>query len=107
MRQVAAGKVKMFPRTRCSTSWSSTARPGHHRRNLVTGEIERHAADAVVLATGGYGNVFFLSTNAMGCNVTAAWRATRRGPISPTPATPRSTHLHPGARRPTRASSRS
>ena len=66
--------------TSCSTSCivDGQAR-GIIARNLVTGEIERHAADAVVLATGGYCNVYFLSTNAMGCNVTAAWRAHRRG----------------------------
>jgi succinate dehydrogenase / fumarate reductase flavoprotein subunit len=61
-------------------------------RNLVTGEISSHAADAVVLATGGYGNVFFLSTNAMGCNVTAAWRAARRGALF---ANPCYTQIHP------------
>jgi len=61
-------------------------------RNLVTGEIERHAADAVVLATGGYCNVYFLSTNAMGCNVTAAWRAHRRGAAF---ANPCFTQIHP------------
>ena len=51
-------------------------------RNLVTGEVERHVADAVILATGGYGNVFYLSTNAKGCNVTATWRAAKKGRIS-------------------------
>ncbi len=61
-------------------------------RDLVTGEIERHAADAVVLATGGYCNVYFLSTNAMGCNVTAAWRAHRRGAAM---ANPCFTQIHP------------
>ena len=61
-------------------------------RNLVTGEIERHAADAVVLATGGYCNVYFLSTNAMGCNVTAVWRAHRRGAAM---ANPCFTQIHP------------
>ena len=61
-------------------------------RNLITGEIERHAADAVVLATGGYCNVYFLSTNAMGCNVTAAWRAHRRGAAF---ANPCFTQIHP------------
>ena len=61
-------------------------------RNLVTGEIERHAADAVVLATGGYCNVYYLSTNAMGCNVTAAWRAHRRGAAM---ANPCFTQIHP------------
>ncbi len=61
-------------------------------RNLITGEIERHAADAVVLATGGYCNVYYLSTNAMGCNVTAAWRAHRRGAAF---ANPCFTQIHP------------
>src|SRR5688500_2944818 len=61
-------------------------------RDLVSGEIERHAADAVVLATGGYCNVYFLSTNAMGCNVTAAWRAHRRGVAM---ANPCFTQIHP------------
>jgi succinate dehydrogenase / fumarate reductase flavoprotein subunit len=61
-------------------------------RNLVTGEVERHAADAVVLASGGYCNVYFLSTNAMGCNVTAAWRAHRRGAAM---ANPCFTQIHP------------
>ena len=50
-------------------------------RDLLTGELEKHAADAVILATGGYGNVFYLSTNAMACNVTATWRAHKEGLI--------------------------
>jgi succinate dehydrogenase / fumarate reductase flavoprotein subunit len=61
-------------------------------RDLITGEIESHAADAVVLATGGYGNVFYLSTNARGCNVTASWRAHRRGALF---ANPCFTQIHP------------
>jgi len=61
-------------------------------RDLVTGEISSHAADAVVLATGGYGNVFFLSTNAKGCNVTAIWRAYKRGALL---ANPCYTQIHP------------
>ena len=61
-------------------------------RDLVTGEIERHAADAVVLATGGYGNVFYLSTNAKGCNVTATYRAYKRGALF---ANPCYTQIHP------------
>ena len=61
-------------------------------RNLVTGEIERHAGHAVVLCTGGYGNVYFLSTNAMGCNVTATWRAYKRGAFF---ANPCFTQIHP------------
>jgi succinate dehydrogenase / fumarate reductase flavoprotein subunit len=61
-------------------------------RNLVTGEIERHAADAVVIASGGYSNAFYLSTNAMGSNVTAAWKATKRGALF---ANPCYTQIHP------------
>jgi succinate dehydrogenase / fumarate reductase flavoprotein subunit len=61
-------------------------------RNLVTGEIERHAGDAVVLASGGYSNAFYLSTNAMGSNVTAAWKATKRGALF---ANPCYTQIHP------------
>ena len=61
-------------------------------RNLVTGEISSHAGDAVVLATGGYGNVFFLSTNAKGCNVTATWRAYKKGAFF---ANPCYTQIHP------------
>ena len=61
-------------------------------RNMVTGELETHMADAVVLASGGYGNVFYLSTNAMGCNVMAAWRAHRRGALF---ANPCYTQIHP------------
>lgn len=61
-------------------------------RNLVTGKLERFGAHAVVLATGGYGNVFFLSTNAMGCNVTAAWRAHKKGAFM---ANPCFTQIHP------------
>ena len=69
-------------------------------RDMVTGQIETHLADAVVLASGGYGNVFFLSTNAMGCNVTATWRAHRKGAYFGQPllhADP--PHLHPRLRR--------
>ena len=61
-------------------------------RDLVTGEIETHLADVVVLASGGYGNVFFLSTNAMGSNVTATWRAHRKGAYM---ANPCYTQIHP------------
>ncbi len=61
-------------------------------RNLVTGELTRHAADAVVLATGGYGNVFYLSTNAMNCNASAAWRAYKKGAAF---ANPCYTQIHP------------
>ncbi len=79
-RQVAEGQAKIHNRHELLdiVLVDGKAR-GIIARNLVTGEIERHAADAVVLATGGYCNVYYLSTNAMGCNVTAAWRAHRRG----------------------------
>jgi succinate dehydrogenase / fumarate reductase flavoprotein subunit len=60
-------------------------------RNLVTGEIERHSAHAVVIASGGYGNVFFLSTNAMGSNATAAWKIHKKGAF----ANPCYTQIHP------------
>ncbi len=80
MRQMAAGKVTIFSRREMM---DLVVIDGHARgiivRNLITGEIERYSANAVVLATGGYGNVFYLSTNAMACNVTAAWRAHKRG----------------------------
>jgi len=93
MRQVAAGKVTMYPRREMLelVLVDGKAR-GILARNLVTGEIERHAADAVVLATGGYGNVYFLSTNAMACNVTAAYRAYRKGAFF---ANPCFTQIHP------------
>src|SRR5690606_11825556 len=61
-------------------------------RDMTSGKIESHVGDAVVLATGGYGNVFFLSTNAMGCNVTATWRAHRKGALF---ANPCYTQIHP------------
>src|ERR1051326_7007935 len=61
-------------------------------RDLVTGEVSSHAADAVVLASGGYGNVFYLSTNAVGCNVTATWRAYKKGAAF---ANPCYTQIHP------------
>src|SRR5690606_7171005 len=73
-RQVAAGTVKMHTRTEMLELIIVDGRArGIVTRNLSTGEIRSHIADCVVLATGGYGNVFYLSTNAMGCNVTAAW----------------------------------
>jgi succinate dehydrogenase / fumarate reductase, flavoprotein subunit len=79
-QQIAKGKVKMFPRTEMLdvVLVDGVAR-GIITRNMVTGKIERYVADAVCLATGGYGNMFFLSTNAKGCNVTAAWRAHKKG----------------------------
>ncbi len=79
-RQVGAGKVKMYNRHELMdiVKIDGVAR-GIIARNLVTGEVERHGAHAVLLCTGGYGNVFFLSTNAMGSNVSAAWKAHKRG----------------------------
>ena len=67
-------------------------------RDLVTGEVTSHSAHAVVLATGGYGNVFYLSTNAMASNVTAAWRAHRRGALFANPCYTQIHHLHPFVR---------
>lgn len=92
-RQVANGKVKLYPR---SEMMDVVMIDGHARgivtRNLITGAIETHAAHAVLLCTGGYGNVFYLSTNAMGSNVTAAWRAHKRGAYF---ANPCFTQIHP------------
>ncbi len=92
-RQIGLGAVKMYPRTEML---DIVVIDGHARgivvRDLVTGEISSHAADAVVLATGGYGNVFFLSTNARGCNVTATWRACKKGAFF---ANPCYTQIHP------------
>ncbi|MFY9571466.1 MAG: fumarate reductase/succinate dehydrogenase flavoprotein subunit, partial [Blastocatellia bacterium] len=92
-KQIEAGGVKMYPR---AEMLDLVLIDGHAKgivvRNLVTGEISSHAADAVVLATGGYGNVFFLSTNAKGCNVTAIWRAYKRGALM---ANPCFTQIHP------------
>jgi succinate dehydrogenase / fumarate reductase, flavoprotein subunit len=92
-RQVANGKVKMYPRTEMLdlVMVDGKAR-GIVVRNLLTGEIESHSAHAVILATGGYGNVFFLSTNAMGSNATAAWRAHKKGALF---ANPCYTQIHP------------
>lgn len=92
-RQVGKGNVQMLNRHEMLdvVIVNGKAR-GIIARNLITGEIERHAAHAVVLCTGGYGNVFFLSTNAMGSNVTAAWRAHKRGAAF---ANPCFTQIHP------------
>ncbi len=80
MRQVAAGKITIFPRREMMDLITIDGRArGIICRNLITGKLERHAAHAVVLATGGYGNVFYLSTNAMASNVTASWRAYKKG----------------------------
>jgi succinate dehydrogenase / fumarate reductase flavoprotein subunit len=93
MRQVAAGRVKMFPR---QEMLDLVVVDGHARgiitRNLLNGDIETHAAHAVLLCTGGYGNVFYLSTNAKACNVTAAWRCYKRGAYF---ANPCFTQIHP------------
>ncbi|MEV4567006.1 fumarate reductase/succinate dehydrogenase flavoprotein subunit [Nonomuraea sp. NPDC049419] len=92
-RQVAAGTVTMHTRHEMLDLIVSDGRArGVIVRDMVTGEIERHYADAVVLATGGYGNVFFLSTNAKGCNTTAIWRAHERGAYF---ANPCYTQIHP------------
>ena len=80
MRQVAAGKVTIYPRREMLDLITIEGRArGIICRNLITGKLERYAGHAVVLATGGYGNVFYLSTNAMASNVTASWRAYKRG----------------------------
>jgi succinate dehydrogenase / fumarate reductase flavoprotein subunit len=80
MRQVAAGKVTLFPRREMMDLVVIDGKAkGIVCRNLVTGKLERYCGNAVVLATGGYGNAYFLSTNAMASNVTAAWRAYKRG----------------------------
>lgn len=92
-KEVARGGVQMFPRTEMLDLVVVDGQAkGIVVRNLITGEITSHAADAVILATGGYGNVFYLSTNAMGCNVTAALRAHKRGAYF---ANPCYTQIHP------------
>jgi succinate dehydrogenase / fumarate reductase flavoprotein subunit len=92
-KEISKGGVEMFTR---SEMLDVVIVDGHAKgiitRDLRTGKITRHAADAVILATGGYSNVFFLSTNAMGCNVTAAWRAAKRGAYF---ANPCYTQIHP------------
>ncbi len=92
-RQVAAGTVKMHNRHEMlEVIVADGAARGIVTRDMVTGEIQTWTGDAVVLATGGYGNVFFLSTNAMGCNNTAAWRAHRKGAYFGNPCY---TQIHP------------
>jgi succinate dehydrogenase / fumarate reductase flavoprotein subunit len=92
-RQIDAGTVTMYPRTEMLDLVLHEGRAvGIVVRDMVTGEISAHAAHAVVLGTGGYGNVYFLSTNAKGCNVTASWRAHRRGAAF---ANPCYTQIHP------------
>jgi succinate dehydrogenase / fumarate reductase, flavoprotein subunit len=92
-RQIGLGAVEMHPR---NEMLDVVVIDGHAKgivvRDLLTGEISSHPADAVVLATGGYGNVFFLSTNAKGCNVTATWRAYKKGAFF---ANPCYTQIHP------------
>jgi succinate dehydrogenase / fumarate reductase flavoprotein subunit len=92
-RQIAAGTVQMFPQTEML---DIVVVDGHAKgiitRNLLTGKIDKYAADAVVLATGGYGNAFYLSTNARGCNVTATYRAYKKGALF---ANPCFTQIHP------------
>src|SRR4029077_11702700 len=93
MRQVHQGTVKLFPRREMLdvvvVDWKAR---GIICRNLITGELERHAADAVIIASGGYGTAYYLSTNAVNSNVTAAWRAHKRGAYF---ANPCFTQIHP------------
>ena len=92
-RQIAKGKVRLYNRHEMLDVVVVDGKcRGIIARNLVTGALERHGAHAVILATGGYGNVFFLSTNAMGSNVTAAWKAHRKGAYF---ANPCFTQIHP------------
>jgi succinate dehydrogenase / fumarate reductase flavoprotein subunit len=92
-RQIAAGTVQMFPHTEMlDVVLVDDHAKGIITRSLRSGKIDRHAGDAVVLATGGYGNVFYLSTNARGCNVTATYRAYKRGALF---ANPSFTQIHP------------
>ena len=92
-RQIARGKIEMFNRHEMLdvVKIDGKAR-GIIARNLITGDIERHSAHAVVIATGGYGNVYFLSTNAMGSNATAAWKIHKKGAYF---ANPCFTQIHP------------
>lgn len=92
-RQIHLGKVQMYARHEMMdvVTIDGEAR-GIITRNLISGEVESHAAHAVLLCTGGYGNVFYLSTNAMGCNVTAAWKAHKKGAFF---ANPCFTQIHP------------
>ncbi|MGI9611646.1 MAG: fumarate reductase/succinate dehydrogenase flavoprotein subunit, partial [Acidimicrobiales bacterium] len=93
MRQVHLGKVKLHTQMEMLDVVVKDGEAcGIVCRNLTTGEVSSHSANAVVLATGGYGNVFYLSTNAMACNVTAAWRAHRKGAFF---ANPCYTQIHP------------
>jgi succinate dehydrogenase / fumarate reductase flavoprotein subunit len=93
MKEVEQGSVKLYYRREMMDMVivNGQAR-GIIVRNLLTGELEKHSADAVILATGGYGNVFYLSTNAMACNVTSTWRAHKKGAYF---ANPCYTQIHP------------
>jgi len=92
-RQINAGKVKMYTRTEMLDVVIVDGKAqGIVTRNLETGKVETHTGHAVLLCTGGYGNVFYLSTNAMGCNVTAVWRAHKRGAFFGNPCY---TQIHP------------
>ncbi|WP_437479822.1 fumarate reductase/succinate dehydrogenase flavoprotein subunit [Sorangium sp. So ce1014] len=92
-RQIGLGKVKMYPRTEMLDLIVVDGKArGLVTRDLITGALETHLGDAVVLASGGYGNVFFLSTNAKGSNATAIWRAHKRGALF---ANPCFTQIHP------------
>ena len=92
-RQIQLGQVAMHPRTEMlDLVVADGVARGIVTRDLVTGAVESHAGDAVILATGGYGNAFYLSTNAKGCNATAIWRAHRRGALL---ANPCFTQIHP------------
>ena len=92
-KEIHKGGVTMYPRTEML---DLVLVDGHAKgivvRDMVTGEVSSHSADAVIIASGGYGNVFFLSTNAMGCNVTSSWRAAKRGAYF---ANPCYTQIHP------------
>jgi succinate dehydrogenase / fumarate reductase flavoprotein subunit len=92
-RQIGLGTVKMYPRHEMLELVVVDGRArGIVARDMVTGAIESHAADTVILATGGYGNVFYLSTNAQGCNTTAIWRSYKKGAAF---ANPCYTQIHP------------
>jgi succinate dehydrogenase / fumarate reductase flavoprotein subunit len=92
-RQIATGRVKMYTRTEMLDLVVINGRArGIVTRDMISGKIESHVADAVVLATGGYSNAFYLSTNAKGCNTTAIWRAYKRGAFF---ANPCFTQIHP------------
>ena len=92
-RQISLGNVTMYNRHEMMDMVMVDGKArGIIARNLLTGELERHAAHCVILATGGYGNVFYLSTNAMTCNVSAAWRSVKKGALM---ANPCFTQIHP------------